>query len=61
MPPKNPSEFERLLQEAEEIKKQLRTSYCPKDIKENALRELRKIEGILGIESVPYNDERFSK
>jgi len=61
MSPKNPSEFERLLQEVEEIKKQLRTSYCPKDIKENALRELRKIEDILGIESVPYNDERFSK
>jgi hypothetical protein len=58
MPPKNPSEFERLLQEAEEIKRMLRTAYVPKDVKENALRELRKIEEMLGLESKPYNSSK---
>lgn len=51
----NVSELQRMTEELEDLKSMLRTVYCPKDIKENTLREIRKLEAALGIESKPYN------
>jgi hypothetical protein len=54
MPPRNPSEFQRLIEEREDLLERLRWSRN-KAHKEELLREVRKIEGQLDIESKPYN------
>jgi hypothetical protein len=56
MPPRNPSELQRLTEELEESKYVLRTQYLPKSTKEFLLREIRRLEGVLGIEGIPYNE-----
>jgi hypothetical protein len=68
---RNPSEFTRLLEEREEIISALKSNKIPphsafadkglKSAKDALLRELRAIEGNLGIESIPYNSPEFGK
>jgi hypothetical protein len=77
MPPRNPSELQRLEEERQDILDILKSGKFPyrvavdyptvvldkgtKSIKEALLRELRTIEATLGIESVPYNSTEFGK
>jgi hypothetical protein len=49
MPPKNPSEYQRLLDELSELKKEFKNLSYPKGYREGVLRDIRKIEGTLEI------------
>jgi chaperonin cofactor prefoldin len=49
MPPKNPSEYQRLLEEYSELKKEFKNLMYPKGYREAVLRDIRKIEGSLEI------------
>lgn len=49
MPPKNPSELQRLTEELQELKKDFKNLSYPKGYREAILRDIRKIEGILDI------------
>jgi hypothetical protein len=51
----NVSELQRMTEELEDLKSMLRTVYCSKPIRENTLREIRRLEEALGLESKPYN------
>jgi hypothetical protein len=54
MPPRSPSEIQRLYEEMNELKS-IVTKAWNKAEKEAALQEIRNIESLLGIESKPYN------
>jgi hypothetical protein len=58
-PPRNPSELERLEQERRYWKNAIKHNIGSKSTKEYMLRELRKVEEALGIESKPYNSNEF--
>lgn len=49
MPPKNPSEYQRLLDELSELKKDFKNLKHPKSYREHVLRDIRKIEDTLEI------------
>lgn len=63
----NPSEMCRLEEESEDLKTRLNllhrqldgAMYRDKATKENILREIRKVERELGVESRPYNSNSF--
>jgi uncharacterized membrane protein YccC len=58
--PKNPSEIQRLTEEAEAIRENLRTNiYRDKASKEKLLQELHAIERQLGNEESCYNSSDF--
>ena len=59
MAPRNPSELARLEDELQFFKDAAKNPNRTKAAKEAALREVRRIEGILGFESVPYNSIDF--
>jgi hypothetical protein len=49
MPPKNPSELQRLNDELSELKKDFKNLMYPKSYREAVLRDIRKIEDTLEI------------
>jgi chaperonin cofactor prefoldin len=49
MPPKNPSELQRLTEELSELKKEFKNLSYPKGYREAVLRDIRKIEATLEI------------
>lgn len=53
--PNNPSELQRLIEELDDIKRLMATSYMGKSDKERCLRQMRNLERQLGLESKPYN------
>lgn len=58
MPPRNPSEFQRLLEERDELLHEFHSARLiplPKAQREGLLRQIREIERILEIEPTPYN------
>lgn len=59
MAPRNPSELQRLEEERQHLLGCLCSTHYTKEPKERMLRELRKIEETLEIESVPYNSTKF--
>jgi hypothetical protein len=61
MPPRNPSELARLEDELEYYREKVLNHTLGKSSKELALKEVRRIENLLGFESKPYNSEEFSK
>jgi hypothetical protein len=50
----NPNELQRMEEELEDLVESLPHIYNKK-LKEECLREVRRLEGLLGIESKPYN------
>lgn len=68
MAPRNPSELQRLEEEALSdervhlLQEFYGTRYIPltKEAKENILRRIRAIERQLGIEGIPYNSNQFN-
>lgn len=57
--PNNPSELQRLYEEREELIDAIKSQYLSKASKEECLREVRRIEAILGIEGENYNSSKF--
>jgi hypothetical protein len=49
MPPKNPSELQRLLDELSELKRDFKDLRHPKGYREAVLKDIRKIENTLEI------------
>lgn len=57
--PRNPSEIARLEDERRYWRDAIRHNVGSKRTKEYMLRELRKVEEALGVESKPYNSNEF--
>lgn len=60
MPPKNPREQQKLLDELSELKKDFKNLKHPKSYREHVLRDIRKIEDTLEIpdnKKVKVNEE----